>query len=49
MLHLELIDTQWDVNFTVKGLSNSAYLELIDTQWDVNVINDNQYQVTSEN
>ena len=35
--HLELIDTQWDVNKLVKPIKRKKYFELIDTQWDVNI------------
>ena len=35
---LELIVTQWDVNYALYKLSLRYILELIVTQWDVNVL-----------
>ena len=35
---LELIDTCWDVNNSVKQVNDKTTVELIDTCWDVNLI-----------
>ena len=35
-LHIELIDTLWNVNKSIKCAVSGSVLELIDTLWNVN-------------